>query len=63
LASISLVVGDFSAPSYLPLIYPVMVLYLLFVKQSAESVYWFYPYINTGLGGLLFLLGALQTPF
>jgi len=63
LAAISLVVGGFSAPSYLPLIYPVMVLYLFIMKQRAESVYWFYPYINTGLGGLLFLLGALQTPF
>ena len=63
LAAISLLVGEFSIPSYLPLIYPVMVLYLIVMRKETGSVYWFYPYINTGLGGLLFLLGAVQTPF
>ncbi len=55
--------GDGSPLSLLPLVYPALVLTLLVHRKEAGSVYWLYPYINTGLGGLLFLIGALQTPF
>ena len=63
LAAISLIADNYSFFSFLPLIYPAMVTYLLLAKRKTETVYWFYPYINTGLGGLLFLIGAYQTPF
>ena len=63
LAVIIMMVDNYSIASLLPLIYPAMVTYLLLAKRKAETVYWFYPYINTGLGGLLFLIGAYQTPF
>ena len=48
---------------YLTLIYPIMILYLLFSRKKVESLYWFFPYINTGLGGLMFLLKAIVTPW
>lgn len=48
---------------FLTLIYPFSALYLLSTGEQVESLYWFYPYINTGLGGLMFLLKALVTPW
>ena len=63
LAFITLIVGNLTLLSYIPMIYPIMVLYLFIFNKKTETVYWFYPYINTGLGGLLFLIGAFQTSF
>jgi 4-hydroxybenzoate polyprenyltransferase len=48
---------------FLTLVYPLMTLYLIITKGKVESLYWFYPYINTGLGGLMFILKALVTPW
>lgn len=55
--------GDGSPLGLLPLVYPVLVLMLLVHGRDVGSIYWLYPYINTGLGCLLFLIGAFQTPF
>lgn len=48
---------------FLTLIYPLMTGFLLVSGRKVESVYWFYPYINVGLGGLMFTLKALVTPW
>lgn len=56
-------IGNGSPMSLLPVMYPLLVLTLLIQRRGAESIYWLYPYINTGLGGTLFLIGAAQTPF
>jgi 4-hydroxybenzoate polyprenyltransferase len=48
---------------FLTIIYPLMTMHLLITGQKVESLYWFYPYINTGLGGLMFILKALVTPW
>jgi hypothetical protein len=37
--------------------------YLWAKRMKPGSTYWAYPYINTGLGGLLFFLGAFRIPF
>lgn len=62
LAAITLSISG-SVFGYLTLIYPLMTVYLLTTKKKVESVYWFYPYINVGLGGLMFTLKALVTPW
>jgi 4-hydroxybenzoate polyprenyltransferase len=48
---------------YLTLIYPVITLILLLSNRKADQLYWFFPYLNIGLGGLLFSLGAISTPW
>lgn len=48
---------------FLTLIYPAMVMYLLLTKKKVLEVYWLYPYINTGLGGFMFALKAVKTPW
>ena len=63
LSAISIIVGGASPFRFLPLVYPLMVLKLLIQDQKVESVYWYYPYINIGLGGLMFLLKAIETPW
>lgn len=60
---IVLMVGNGSPLALLSILYPLLVLILLIRGDEAWSIYWIYPYINTGLGGLLFLIGAFQTPF
>jgi len=62
-ASIVIIVGGASVFRFLPLIYPVMVLNVLLRDLKVEDVYWYYPYINVGFGGFLFLLKAIQTPW
>jgi 4-hydroxybenzoate polyprenyltransferase len=63
LSAISVILGGASPFRFLPLVYPLMVLKLLIQDQKVESVYWYYPYINIGLGGLMFLLKAIETPW
>jgi len=48
---------------YLTLIYPLIVLNVLVRDLKVESVYWYFPYINIGLGALMFLLKAVKTPW
>lgn len=64
-ASLAMITISLSASpfGYLTLIYPVMTAYLLFTGKRLDTVYWFYPYINVGLGGLMFVLKALVTPW
>ena len=62
-AGIVIFVGGSSVFRFLPLIYPVMVLNVLLRDLKVEQVYWYYPYINVGFGGFLFLLKAIQTPW
>lgn len=62
-SAIVFTVGNGSPMALLTLVYPAIVLTLLIRRGRALSTYWFYPHINTGLGGLLFLIGAAQTPF
>lgn len=48
--------------SLLVLIYPAVPLALLLRENlSIDRVYWYLPYVNTGLGGLVFLLATLRT--
>ncbi len=56
-------IGGYALPSFLPLVYPILVSLILLQGREAGSFYWFFPYINVGLGGLLYLLGAIQIPF
>jgi len=41
--------------SFLSLVYPLLPLWVLFTKKDIEKVYWFFPYLNTGLGFIAFL--------
>jgi 4-hydroxybenzoate polyprenyltransferase len=63
LAYIALSVGQGNPMSFLPLIYPIIVGGVIALNKPGTSVYWFYPYINVGLGGLLFLAKAVVTPW
>ena len=55
LSGIVLVSAKFNPLSYLILIYPVFPLLLLLRKElKIEKLYWYLPYANTTLGGLLF---------
>jgi 4-hydroxybenzoate polyprenyltransferase len=62
-SAIVLIIGRFSIFSVLTLIYPLNVIHLIGTGLEVNSIYWYYPYINTGLGGLLFLIKAIQTPW
>ena len=62
-AGIVIIVGGPSIFRFLPLIYPSMVLNVLVRDLKVEQVYWYYPYINVGYGGFLFLLKAIETPW
>jgi len=62
-SALVVVVGGGSPMAMISLVYPALVLTLLIKRRQALSTYWLYPHINTGLGGLLFLIGAAQTPF
>jgi 4-hydroxybenzoate polyprenyltransferase len=48
---------------FLTVIYPLMTGWLLVTGRKVETVYWFYPYINVALGGLMFTLKAFFTPW
>lgn len=55
LALIVIYSSNLNPLSFLVLIYPMFPLLLLIKKElSIEKLYWYLPYVNTGLGGLLF---------
>ncbi len=62
-AGITISLSSFSIYSFLTLIYPAISIALLFSRIPVDRVYWYYPYINVGLGGLLFILGGIMIPF
>ncbi len=62
LSSITIYLARFHPLSFLILIYPsVPILILAHEKAKIERVYWFLPYINTSLGGLLFMALVIET--
>ncbi len=62
LASITIFLTRFHPLSFLILIYPIIpLLVLLSKKTKIEKVYWYLPYINTSLGGLLFIVLVFET--
>lgn len=63
LAALILQLGSGNPLSLLPLTYPLVTAVLLVQDKAVDSVYWFYPYINTSFGGLLFLSKAVVTPW
>jgi 4-hydroxybenzoate polyprenyltransferase len=63
LALIVLSLGQGNPLSFLPLVYPLIVTGVVVLNRPVLSVYWFYPIINIGLGGLLFLMKAAVTPW
>lgn len=63
LAALTLQLGSGSLLSLLPLTYPLVTAAILFQDKAVDSVYWFFPYINTSFGGLLFLSKAVVTPW
>ncbi|MBD3172481.1 hypothetical protein GF326_08420 [Candidatus Bathyarchaeota archaeon] len=63
MSAIVILAGGGSPLSLLSLVYPLMVLNVLIRNLKVETVYWYYPYLNIGLGGLMFLLKAIKTPW
>ena len=62
-AAITILIGTGNPLSYLALIYPLAVAMLLVSGRGVDTVYWFYPYVNVGLGAVLFLVKAAATPW
>ena len=61
LAALVIGLADFNPVSLLVLVYPTIPLALLLREGlSIDRVYWYLPYVNTGLGGLVFLLATLR---
>ncbi|MEF8834734.1 MAG: prenyltransferase [Candidatus Thermoplasmatota archaeon] len=57
LASITIFLTEYHPLSLIILIYPIIpLLVLVYEKAKIEKVYWFLPYVNTSLGGLLFIV-------
>ena len=57
LAGITLLMSNFHPLSFLVLIYPIIPFFTLVNEQiKIEKIYWSLPYINTSLGGLLFIM-------
>lgn len=62
LTSLTIFLTNFHPLSFLIMIYPIIPLLVLTSKKiKIERVYWFLPYVNTGLGGLLFTFVLLET--
>lgn len=62
LAAIVVWLSGASPLSLLVLVYPAIPLALLMRQSlSIERVYWYLPYINTSLGGLVFAIATLRT--
>ncbi|MCC7556409.1 MAG: prenyltransferase, partial [Methanoculleus marisnigri] len=62
LAALVIWLAGFAPLSLLVLIYPAVPLALLLRESlSIDRVYWYLPFVNTGLGGLVFLLATLRT--
>ncbi|MCS7133322.1 MAG: prenyltransferase [Candidatus Caldarchaeum sp.] len=55
LAYLAITLTNYHPLSFLVLIYPAIPISVLFFKQDINQVYWTLPYINTSLGGLLWL--------
>lgn len=56
LSAIVIYLAQFHILSFLVILYPLFPLsLLLFPKLNIENLYWYLPYLNTALGGLLFL--------
>lgn len=55
LAYLAITLTNYHPLSFLVLIYPAIPISVLFLKQDINRVYWTLPYINTSLGGLLWL--------
>ncbi len=61
LTSLTIFLTNFHPMSFIILIYPIIPLIVLTSeKMKIEKVYWFLPYVNTGLGGLLFTFLMLE---
>lgn len=61
LAGLAITLTDFHPLSLLALTYPAIPLALLVRRGlSVDRVYWYLPYINTSLGGLLFATLVLR---
>ena len=55
LSAIVIVSARYNPLCYLVLLYPLFPILLLIKKElKIEKLYWYLPYVNTGLGGLLF---------
>lgn len=65
LAILTLMLTGFHPLAFLVLIYPIVPAALLIDRElDINRVYWYFPYINTSLGGLLFLaLVIVKSPF
>lgn len=62
LAALVIYLAGLHPLSLLVLIYPAVPLALLLRESlSIDQVYWYLPFVNTGLGGLVFLLATLRT--
>lgn len=62
LAALVIYLAGLHPLSLLVLIYPAFPLGLLLRESlSIDRVYWYLPFVNTGLGGLVFLLATLRT--
>ncbi len=62
LASITVYLSGFHPLSFIILIYPIIpLLVLIYDEAKIERVYWFLPYVNTSLGGLLFVVLLFET--
>lgn len=61
LAGLAFVLSDMHPLSLLALVYPAIPAYLLLKEEaSVERLYWYLPYINTSLGGLLWAALVLR---
>ena len=62
LAALVIRLSGLHPASLLVLVYPAVSLALLLREGlSIDRVYWYLPFVNTGLGGLVFLLATLRT--
>jgi 4-hydroxybenzoate polyprenyltransferase len=56
-SSIVIILSNFHLAGFLSLIYPAIALILLIKDRiQIENVYWYLPFFNTTLGGILWLL-------
>jgi 4-hydroxybenzoate polyprenyltransferase len=64
LSALVIISANFNPLSFLVVIYPLFPLVLLLKKElKIEKLYWYLPYVNTGLGGLLFTSMVLYKTF
>jgi 4-hydroxybenzoate polyprenyltransferase len=64
LSVVVIILADFRLLSLLVLIYPLFPLLILFKDDlQIDKLYWYLPYVNTSLGGLLFVTLVLYNIF